>query len=327
MTEEKKSSLGRSYSLSAKRIISSPSPLKKKRDPTFYESTPDIVGKEEKDKILLNQASILAAISESKILVDKHSNDTNVGVPQSHTGHLRKAKSIHPLRLPPPAIADNKIDNSKSLEAQLEKSRTQIDTLEKTIDVLNASKGGETDIEHLKIENIKLIAERDAALKNIEELTAVNRILEKEIEEMDLELRQTPEDSIETTSLIGKLTEEKHTLQRQCDELSTQLKRLVHTIESTTSDLSSKVLRLSDENKRLLNFNSELEEENLMLHEHLEKVEKSSKDLAIDNDTLVMKLAELGYRVRIKDEKLIIEDKDSPVEELHGLSIDDLLNI
>jgi len=82
---------------------------------------------------------------------------------------------------------------------------------------------------------------------------------------------------------------------------------------------------MTDENKRLTTFVSELEEENLVLHEHLKKVEQTNKILTSDNDTLSLKLAELGFVVRIVKDHLVIENI-SEAKHLEGLSIDELLN-
>jgi hypothetical protein len=82
---------------------------------------------------------------------------------------------------------------------------------------------------------------------------------------------------------------------------------------------------MTDENTRLTNFINELEEENLVLHEHLKKVENTNKMLSKDNDTLALKLAELGFVVRISKDELIIENI-SEATHLEGLSIDQLLN-
>jgi len=122
---------------------------------------------------------------------------------------------------------------------------------------------------------------------------------------------------------IEKLTVEKLFYEEKCVELSKQLKRLCETVES--SDLSHKLLAMTDENKRLTTFVSELEEENLVLHEHLKKVEQTNKILTSDNDTLSLKLAELGFVVRIAKDHLVIENI-SEAKHLEGLSIDELLN-
>jgi chromosome segregation ATPase len=194
--EPKPKVLVRSLSVSSQRqgLAGLSSPVKLRSNNTFTRQSqpqsPAVNIKDDKQSILATQANILAAVSESRNLVNQQNQHT-----LDSANQMFKAKSYHPLAKP---IHDHNSSlqkelseanaKIKQLQDEASKAKAKIETLQRTIENYNERKGDVVDEEQLKLDNIRLTAERDNALEQVEELTHTKKILDDEIDSLHEEL-------------------------------------------------------------------------------------------------------------------------------------------